>query len=529
MREYNVILHKGIDYDEFWDDMESDTDGGKLYIPNRAVEYTNERPASLRQCWYRLTDEEAEILRADDRVLAVEIPPEHRTDIVMGLKAVQYGDFTKTTSDSGPYINWGLIRSNSRTNPYGTGTTTTNSYLYNLTGEGVDVVIQDSGLQVDHPEFEDADGNSRVQQIDWYAESGVPGTQNANHYRDFDGHGTHVASTAAGKMYGWAKNARVYSVKVTGLEGTGDSGTGITTTDCFDVIKGWHNNKPIDPITGVKRPTVVNMSWGYGTFYNSVSELNYKGDAYTGSLTASASEREEYGLINNSGAGAGYTYVTNVRIASVDTDVDELVDAGVHVCIAAGNRGHKVEIYSGSDWSNYIVTAPFGTIYYHQGSSPNSSGSLLVGNMDSSMTGSLEMKAVSSECGPAVDIYAPGTNIMGACSTTNVFADEPYYFNTSFRQMNISGTSMASPQVAGICALMLEATPEASPESIKRALTSNSGDDNLYSSGFFEDYTNRRSISSTNRRIAHNRFGVSELSFVVEGPGQIIDASLNLD
>ena len=48
MKEYNVILHKGINYDEFWDDMESDTDGGKLYIPNRAVEYTNELPTSLR-------------------------------------------------------------------------------------------------------------------------------------------------------------------------------------------------------------------------------------------------------------------------------------------------------------------------------------------------------------------------------------------------------------------------------------------------------------------------------------------------
>jgi hypothetical protein len=44
MREYNVILKEGIDYDEFWNDIESDTDGGKLYIPNRAVQFTNERP-----------------------------------------------------------------------------------------------------------------------------------------------------------------------------------------------------------------------------------------------------------------------------------------------------------------------------------------------------------------------------------------------------------------------------------------------------------------------------------------------------
>jgi hypothetical protein len=49
MREYNVILKRDVDYDGFWNDIESDTDGGKLYIPNRKVEFTNERPTSLRQ------------------------------------------------------------------------------------------------------------------------------------------------------------------------------------------------------------------------------------------------------------------------------------------------------------------------------------------------------------------------------------------------------------------------------------------------------------------------------------------------
>ena len=42
MKQYNVALNRGIDYDAFWNDMESDTDGGKLYIPNRAVQFTNE-------------------------------------------------------------------------------------------------------------------------------------------------------------------------------------------------------------------------------------------------------------------------------------------------------------------------------------------------------------------------------------------------------------------------------------------------------------------------------------------------------
>jgi subtilisin family serine protease len=325
MREYNVILKRDIDYDEFWNDIESDTDGGKLYIPNRRVEFTNERPASLRQCWYLLTDEEAELLRQDDRVFDVEIPPEFRDDIVIMPKEIQIGNFTKTTSDSGAFLNWGLIRSNDTTNVYSTGTTTTENYKYSLAGGGVDIVIQDSGIQVDHPEFQDKNGINRVQQINWDSYSGGAFTQSANHYRDFDGHGTHVAGIACGKTYGWAKEARVYSQKIAGLEGAGDSNTGISPTYAFDAIKNWHTSK-----AGI-RPTVVNMSWGYGTFYNSVTSVNYRGTSYSdGSTTGNASYRQTtYGLVNNSGAYAGYTYVSNVRVSSVDADVQEMIDAGI--------------------------------------------------------------------------------------------------------------------------------------------------------------------------------------------------------
>jgi len=175
MREYNVILKEDVDYDGFWNDIESDTDGGKLYIPNRAVKFTNERPASLRQCWYLLTDEEAEQLKLDERVFDVEIPPEKRDDLKMILRAVQRGDFTKTTSDSGAYINWGMIRSNFNFNNYGASNETTSSYEYCLTGNGVDVVIQDSGIEPNHPEFQDELGVNRVQQINWYTESGISG------------------------------------------------------------------------------------------------------------------------------------------------------------------------------------------------------------------------------------------------------------------------------------------------------------------------------------------------------------------
>lgn len=511
MREYNVILKKGINYDEFWDDMESDTDGGKLFIPNRRVQYTNERIASLRQCWYLLDETEAEILRNDERVLSVEIPPEHRDDISIGLNARQSGEFSKTTSSTGNFLNWGLIRCINEDNVYSTLSNITADYLYTLSGEGVDIVIQDSGIQVDHPEFFDEGGNSRVQQINWYTESGILGTQSTNHYRDFDGHGTHVAGIAAGITYGWAKKAHIYSQKLAGLEGSGDGGTGISITDAFDTIKLWHRNKPTNPNTGVKRPTVVNMSWGYVSGYNTVSAITYRGTTYTdGSATGSADIREFlYGLIENSGESVGTTYATNVRVASVDTDIEELIDEGIVVCIAAGNRGHKIDVVDGVDYDNSVNTNT-GVKMYHRGSSPYSNRAIAVGNVDrAAFSETLDQKAFSSETGPGVDIYAPGTNIMSACSNTNRFSSQPYYRNSSFRQVNISGTSMASPQVAGVCALLLELNPKSTPQSIKNHIV-NGASANLYTSGEDNDWDNRRSLYGGDNKFLYNKFGVDK-------------------
>ena len=503
MKQYNVALKAGVDYDGFWDDMESETDG-LLYIPNRRIEFTNERPASLRQCWYLLTDEEAETLRNDERVYCVEIPPEFRDDIILAPAATQTGDFTKTTSSIGSFLNWGLIRASNSTNVYSTGTTTLLNYTYTLDGTGVDVVIQDSGIQVDHPEFQDASGNSRVYQIDWGAYSGGGLTQNANHYRDFDGHGTHVAGIAAGKTYGWAKEARIYSVKLSGLEGSGDSGTGISTTYAFDVIKNWHASK------AGSRPTVVNMSWGYLTFYNTVSSVTYRGTTYSdASTTGNATYRQTtYGIRNISGAAYGYTHICNTRIGSVDVDVQELLDAGVVVCVAAGNRSFKIDIIGGTDYNN-IISTDTGTKYIHRGSSPHDDDAISVGNSDRvAFSTTLDQKATSSETGPGVDIYAPGTNIISSCSTTNRFGASSYYNNATFRQVNISGTSMASPQVAGVAALILQLNPTYTPAQVKTALLS-SATATIYTTGLSNDWTDTRSLQGGSQKFLYANYNSS--------------------
>lgn len=496
MREYVVSLVKGIDYDQFWNEIENEspTDG---FIPSRRVEIINNRDGSLRSCHYELTDDEAEKLRQDPRVYCVEIPADQRQDITIGFRATQSANFTKPSLSNSSYpssgnnTNWGLIRNSNATNVYGVGTTTVLNYEYQADGTGVDVVIQDSGLQVDHPEFTDSNGDSRVQQIDWYTASGLSGSQSANHYRDYNGHGTHVAGIAAGKTYGWAKNAKIYSVKVNGLEGAGDSGNGISVTDCFDVIKLWHRNKPIDSTLGRKRPTVVNMSWGYSSTYNNIIGGNYRGTPWTG-VTYDTSK----GMIG--------TNRCPVRVSSIDVDLEELIDEGVIVCVAAGNETHKIDLTGGLDYNNYWTSSVYGDIYYHRGSSPYSNDAIIVGALNvTPYDASTDQKSWFSNAGPGVDIFAAGDQIMSSTSNTNEMSGVAYHLNSSYKQVNLPGTSMASPQIAGIAACYLEKNLTATPSQFKTWLLNNATS-GIYSTGLSNDYTNVHSQYGGTTKVAYS-------------------------
>jgi len=508
-KEYIVTLNKGVDPASFAAEMTQST--GSSTVPNRSVDVANARLASNRNTHYALSEAEAEALKNDSRVMDVAVPPDQDDTLEIGHFATQDANWQKTSSDTGDYTNWGLYRCHFANNPYpNTLNATPNStepFRYSLDGSGVDVVIQDSGLQMDHPEFTDEFGGYRTQAIDWYDGFSGGGTQNANHYRDYNGHGTHCGGIAAGKTYGWAKAAEIYSVKVSGLEGSGDSGTGISVTDCFDVIKEWHNAKPVSPTTGKKRPTVVNMSWGYGRSYTSVSEINYRGVSETGTAIATTDQWYDFGLVPNL-VGLS-TYQTNVRIASVDTDVEELIDAGVHVCIAAGNRAHKVDVSGGLDYDNFAVLSS-GTTYYHRGSSPYSTRALMTGNIEADMhNDTLERLRSSSEKGPGVDIYAPGSDIMSASSNTNEFTTGAYHLNSSFRQMNISGTSMASPQVCGVIATILQANPGATPEQIRTYIHNNAQTGKLYTDGTTDNYQDTSGILNGPNRYLFTPFNLS--------------------
>lgn len=496
-QEYIVSLNQGVDYLAFDAEMVNLTGAG--CIPNRAVAIANARPGSQRNTHYFLTIEEVKILQADTRVLAVELRPEDRDDVEIGIVATQDADFTKSTASTGVFVNWGLRRMIGATNPY-VGTQVSGGYTHTLSGAGVDMIIQDTGIQADHPEFLDSANTNRVQQIDWYgSQSVVSGTMPANHYTDIGGHGTHCAGISAGLTYGWAKNARIYSMKIAGL-----GNPGIPVSDCFDLIKEWHKAKPIDPATGVKRPTVVNMSWGYSGSFFGITGGNYRGTTWAGN-----NRRTDYGM---TGSFNGFYYTYPVRIASVDVDMDELIAAGVHVCVAAGNGYTKVDTATGLDYNNYYTNV-YGNNYYHRGMSPYSTNALIVGNVDSSYTSlGSEKSAWSSNRGPGVDVFAPGTRIFSSLSTTTVHGGGDYPQNTNFKAGPLSGTSMASPNVAGLLSTYLEINPAATPAEAKLWVTSNAKTGLLYDPiDDLTTYTSQYSLFGGPNLYAFQPFNVPEV------------------
>ena len=419
-KEYIVALHKGIDYNQFWVEIEDPT-VGLAYIPDRPVAIADNLDALDRITHYFLTEAEAETLRNDPRVLGVEIPAEHRDDIIISVNTTQVGNFTKTNSSTGNILNWGLIRNSNPTNVYGSSTTTTENYNYVLTGSNVDIVIIDSGIQIDHPEF----GN-RVNAYQW-----TNAVNTTTFYTDYNGHGTHVAGIAAGDTYGWAKNSNIYAIKFV-APGAADPDKGFTGQsfgNIANILVSWQNSKPVNSATGVKNPTVVNMSFGYGlstsTYY--VANVTYRGNTYASPSVPNST----YGL---------YFYQGTVpyRDPTYDVYVDLMTESGMTVFKSAGNDGLKIDVPGGIDYNNtiqlkYIANnVSIGSGSYMRGASPMSNTAIIVGALDSTTYSStLDKKASYSQAGPGVDIFAAGSNIQSACSNVETLSGTPsnYYLN----------------------------------------------------------------------------------------------------
>jgi subtilisin family serine protease len=117
--------------------------------------------------------------------------------------------------------------------------------------------------------------------------------------------------------------------------------------------------------------------------------------------------------------------------SATDTATNNLINSGVVVVVAAGN--------SNANACNY--------------SPARTAAAITVGS-----TASNDSRSSFSNFGSCLDIFAPGSSIRSAWYTSTTASN------------TISGTSMASPHVAGAAAKYLSTSPSASPATVRNAL-----------------------------------------------------------
>jgi hypothetical protein len=509
-QEYVITLHSHDDLDGFYDDLE--TPGGSITVPNRAVDVVHRLPTS-RNTTYMLTAEEAEQIRQDARVSAVELTLEQQ-----GLKIVPHWSQTSEHwSKSGlasQKLNWALLRSTLGYDIAGWGSNgrveTTATVAIAASGKNVDVVIVDDLINPEHPEIArnaDGTGGSRLVQYDWgqwnttvlgNGYNNIPYTYNTG----TNDHGANVTGIAAGNTCGWARDANVYNINP---YGTSDNIINPNALTVLEYVKQFHINKQVNPTTGIKNPTIVNISWGVSPVFATLGTTQYS----TGSITTMQCGGVTYDTqlwdatdfaypsrkTQNRLQGTGLFVAQNgfqwgiyfpIRNEAVEATIQDLIDAGCIVVAASGNEYNYVMNPSTDNTNHYndYVTWRRTRYYPKQGNISATPNCISVGNINSD---TVPGKSQSSNTGPRIDVWAPGENIVSAANTSTNNVTDPR--NSRYYKNVLTGTSMAAPQVTGVLACLLETYPTLTQAEAKQFLTGRlSTQGQLASSGDAEQY-----------------------------------------
>jgi hypothetical protein len=531
LKPYYVVSDHPDLTDAIIEDLQSSE--GSATVPSRIVEIIDMMPGSEHTVEALLTDQEAALLNNDPRIRIVEQDPIEYGNVRKGTSGVRTGSYSNSYSNLATHKNYGLIRSTSTSNDFATSYTITKPFNFNLDGTGVDIIVFDTGVEPYHPEFSknaDGTGGTRVIDHDW-TQYGYLTSVTGGFLGDCDGHGTNCASIAAGNTNGWASGSKIYSMRTV----PGDSSPYrsiadnrslglISELNCWYTVRAFHNAKPIDPATGYKRPTIVTGSYGYSESYgNGLQTVTYRGTtvALTTTTGAGATNYGTLGRAEYGDGSFGYRYTT------VETEIQNCINAGVIVICSAGNNAHKIDVVGGLDYNNYVTMsdAPGSPRPYHRGQTPASCpGVICVGASDNYYT-SYDNKAYFSSTGPRVDLYAPGVLIMGGFdnrtylsaavvdprSGSSTSTSETYYLN------KISGTSQATPQVTGVVACLLQARPWMTATQVLNWLKSVSLKNQLNESAFVGGsipsvgtYTNLASIQGGNNYILYQSFNLPD-------------------
>jgi subtilisin family serine protease len=282
---------------------------------------------------------------------------------------------------------------------------------YHVTGKGVRVAVLDTGANSSHPDLK----SSILSTQHCFTHGACPpsDTSEGTSAEDDHGHGSHVAGiiTSDGVVAGagFAPDAEIVPVKV---DDRNDMGLESDWTAGLDWV---FSN------LGTLKVKLINMSICTNNLYASASDC----DAAEPALAKA---------------------------------VKNLVDAGVTIFAASGNRGDSGKLSAPA--CNTGVIAVGATYKSAQGRQPTSGtysqtwGSSFANCSDA--TTAFDQVACFTNSGPRLDMVAPGAVIVSDVLGTKT---EQY-----------RGTSQASPTAVGVAALMLECNPGLTPAQIKDTL-----------------------------------------------------------
>ena len=316
-----------------------------------------------------------------------------------------------------------------------------------VTGEGVTVAVLDSGIFAPHPDFGDRvplglhfafseiqdTGGISYEQWDTYAE-----TTGTVALQDEIGHGTHVASTVGGSgamsaeaggpdLAGVAPGVEFVSMKVA------DAPFGIVDDiDWEEAALAAFDYIIRHPELGIR---IAQNSWGLLP-----AEPDCQG-LHCGEPTDFDAMAEMIGAVE---------------------------DAGVSVVFSTGNDGPEpgtIGAYHRADQAILVGAA-----------CKSQDTSRCVDDPDQRVA-DFSSRGAADGSGPQVDVIAPGDNIMAAVSPSVLLPltecptiQQPGYYC-------ISGTSMASPHVSGVAALMYEVNPDLTVDQVEDCLFDTAADD----------------------------------------------------
>lgn len=371
----------------------------------------------------------AELTRAVDMVSAV-LTPEQLADIRQrpGVRSVEPDELittetVQTISSSRRDDNWGLDRIDQKT----AALDGRFHYLDTAGGAGVDVYVVDTGLRTTHSEFLGRVGTGYFVPSVTDPETGQ--AYNLSSPEDDCGHGTHVAGIAAGTKYGVAKRATVIPVKIFpgGSAAICDRGTSVTAfTQGIDWILANRSRT---------RPAVANLSLGLSSDSTPLNTAIQNLAAVMPVVVAAGNDGD---LATTAGYVSAGTDSTRITRKSPACTADKLGISGVLTVAATGGL-------AGDD------------------SAPTFDG--------------FDKEARYSNHGPCVDVFAPGTDIKSAWPVAdNVEQRNPDVFPNNYSDSGTfkrSGTSMASPFVAGAAAILLQQFPTETPGGLTARILAN--------------------------------------------------------